>query len=68
MSAFTFARRDEWKWTAMIAQPEYVTPSLFEECVDRGGEEEGYFSFRRDAVRALREGKAVQIMHVGPFL
>jgi hypothetical protein len=68
ISAFMAARRDEWKWTAMIAQPEYVTRALFESAVTEVKKKKGGLS----AIGLMRfkpfaEGKAAQIMHIGPF-
>ena len=33
MREFSAARKDEWKWTMMIMQPEIVTPALFSQAV-----------------------------------
>jgi len=67
LSAFTLARREEWKWTAMIAQPEYVTPSLFEEALIEVERKKGISLSGVMRFEPFEEGRAVQIMYVGPF-
>ena len=67
MSAFTEGRRDEWKWTLMIMQPEFVTKAMFDEAVEKVRKKNA--PAKLDAVRFERyeEGSAVQILHIGPF-
>ncbi len=67
MSAFILGSRDQWKWTAMIAQPRYVTRSLFEAAVHEVERKKGLALLGKVRLETLREGKAAQIMHVGPF-
>ena len=67
MSAFTSARRDEWKWTAMIAQPECVTPPLFKGALAEVERKKGISLSAVMRLEPLSEGKAAQIMHIGPF-
>lgn len=34
MDAFITAKKDDWDWTMMIMQPEWITPEMFDEgCV-----------------------------------
>lgn len=67
MSRFSIDAKSDWNWTLMIMQPDFV-PSDF---ITKGVEE-----FRRKknppALTKIRceffaEGKAAQIMHIGPF-
>ena len=34
MSAFTAGRKDDWKWTVMIMQPEFITPKMVAEATE----------------------------------
>lgn len=60
-------RRDQWRWTAMVMQPDFVTEEHF-----RATAEEVMSSKMAktiDKVRFARfgEGLAVQTLHLGPF-
>jgi hypothetical protein len=66
MSAFNLGDKDRWMWTAMIAQPEYVTHDLFAAAV-KEVERKKRLSLPVIRFESFSEGKAVQIMHIGPF-
>ena len=67
MARFSADRKDEWKWTAMIAQPRYVTRDLFQAAVSEVERKKGIAVSGTVRLETFREGKTVQIMHVGPF-
>jgi hypothetical protein len=67
MSAFVLERRDEWKWTAMIAQPKYLNPDLFTAAVETVEKKKHLSSVGNIRFETFREGKAAQLMHLGPF-
>ncbi len=66
-SSFTKAgRRDEWRWTLMILQPDWITREMVERAIDRT------LAKRHDKPESLRletflEGRCLQKLHVGPF-
>ena len=66
MSKF-MENRDLWKWTAMIMQPKYVTADLFTEAVKQVRKKKAPAALDKVRFECYHEGKAVQIMHVGPF-
>jgi len=66
MSAFTLGDRDQWMWTAMIAQPKYVTQDLFAAAV-KEVERKKRLSLPGIRFESFSEGKAAQIMHIGPY-
>jgi hypothetical protein len=57
----------EWLWTLMIAQPDHITPVMFEQAREDVRRKKA--SDRLDEVRLerFREGTSVQIMHIGPY-
>ncbi|MBI4927379.1 MAG: GyrI-like domain-containing protein [Anaerolineae bacterium] len=63
---FSFDDRANWRWTMMIAQPEWVTPERFErarvEALKKGKSQAA-----RARLETLDEGRAAQIMHIGPY-
>jgi hypothetical protein len=66
MSKF-IENRDLWKWTAMIMQPKYVTADLFTEAVKQVRRKKAPAALDKVRFECYHEGKAAQIMHVGPF-
>ncbi len=67
MSQFSVDRKGDWKWTAMIMQPEYVTPSVVAEGFEQVKKKKNPAALSRVRLEAFSEGKAAQIMHLGPF-
>jgi hypothetical protein len=66
-TAFSANRRADWRWTAMIMQPEQVTPELFAEALVRAGRKKGLSALPDLRLETFREGTAVQVLHRGPF-
>lgn len=67
MSAFTTGNKDAWKWTVMIMQPEFITGKMFEKAKGEVEKKKKPVSLPLVKFEAFREGKAAQIMHIGPF-
>ena len=64
--AFTADRRDEWRWTMMIAVPDFVDESLYASAVEKAGKKLGAVPVTL-RFEPYEEGLAVQIMHVGSY-
>ncbi|MBN1935696.1 MAG: GyrI-like domain-containing protein [Anaerolineae bacterium] len=68
MAGFSLDRRGDWRWTMMIAQPEWITADLVQAALAQ-------VARKRDAPVALpqirfeayHEGLSAQIMHIGPY-
>ncbi len=67
MSAFSTGNKDAWKWTLMIMQPEFVTPQMVEEAMKEVERKKKPASLPLVRFESFKEGKAAQIMHIGPF-
>jgi hypothetical protein len=67
LSAFALNNRDRWKWTAMIAQPRYVNRGLFSAAVSEVERKKHLALLTSMRFETFHEGKAAQIMYVGPF-
>jgi hypothetical protein len=67
MSAFSDGKKDDWKWTLMIMQPEFITQAMVEEAMKEVGRKKKPVSLHLARFETFREGKAAQIMHIGPF-
>lgn len=66
MTAFTADRKEEWLWTMMIMQPDWITNEMFADCVEKAGKKLGDppSSLR---LEAFKEGQSVHILHIGPY-
>jgi hypothetical protein len=67
MSAYSMKNKDLWKWTLMVMQPEYVTYSLFVGAQEHLKKKKDKSFMPEVIFEAYWEGKAAQIMHIGPF-
>lgn len=67
MSQFSTENKGTWKWTLMIMQPEYITMDLFNEAVQQVKKKKNAVALQKVRFESFSEGKAAQIMHVGPF-
>lgn len=67
MAQFSVTRKDEWQWTLMILQPALVTESLVETCRSALARKKDLPALSNVEFAAFEEGKAAQILHVGPF-
>ncbi len=66
-SAFIEKRKDEWKWTLMIMQPEFITGEMVNEAIEKVSIKKNPRALSQVRFEAFEEAQAVQIMHRGPF-
>ena len=67
MSSFSVENKDAWKWTLMIMQPELVTKQMVQEAIENVKAKKNPTSLPLVRFESFEEGKAAQIMHIGPF-
>lgn len=67
MQKFTTLNKDEWKWTMMIMQPEFITAKLVDDAIDEMLKKKKLAARPNVRFEKFTEGKAAQIMHLGPF-
>ncbi|NTV15748.1 MAG: hypothetical protein HGA96_17765 [Desulfobulbaceae bacterium] len=67
MPRFSPDRKDDWLWTLMIRQPDLVTRELVEEAVAQVRKKKNPVALAQLRYEAFAEGRAAQILHVGPF-
>jgi len=65
-NCFSLDDRDNWKWTIMIRQPEFVTNEVFEWAKAEVKNKKGLNSDRA-RFEVFDEGLCVQAMHKGPY-
>jgi hypothetical protein len=66
MSAYTSGRKEEWLWTMMIMQPDWISEKMFVEVLKKTIAKKGA---PPETLRfeSYDEGLSVQIMHIGPY-
>ncbi len=64
---FDFEERHRWKWMVMIMQPEFVTSRMFNEALKIAKEKKELPALWSMRLEKWKEGKAAQILHVGPY-
>lgn len=67
MVRFSIDAKGDWQWTLMIMQPPLVTQGLVDEAVAQVRKKKDTAALVSLRFAAFFEGKAAQIMHVGPF-
>jgi hypothetical protein len=67
MREFSVARKDDWKWTMMIMQPEIVTPDLFSQAVSEALKKKEQPALSKLRLEHFHEGLAAQILYFGAY-
>ena len=67
MAEFSLERKDEWDWTMMVMQPEWVTAEQFEEARAEVVRKKNPPALSKMRFETYYEGLSVQIMYIGPF-
>jgi len=65
--AFESGDRARWKWTMMITQPDFVTRDVIDAAVAKVKKEKEHLAFVDVRFERFAEGRAAQVLHVGPF-
>ena len=64
---FTARDKDAWRWTMMIAQPDWITAAMVDEATGRTTTTKPHVHVERVRFAEFAEGPAVQTLHVGPY-
>jgi hypothetical protein len=64
---FHQADKSSWKWTAMIAQPEFITQAEVDAAIGEVRIKKNPAALGRVRFEVLSEGAAAQILHIGPY-
>ncbi len=68
MSVFTSNYdKSKWLWTAMIMVPDWITEDMFLQALEDAAVKNRPVALEKLRMAELREGKCVQILHLGPF-
>jgi hypothetical protein len=64
---FDIQQPGNWKWTAMILQPDHITPALLQEALVQLKQKKPSPALDLLRLETFREGLCVQMMHIGPY-
>lgn len=64
---FDVNKKQDWLWTSMIRQPEFVTQNVFDWAIKECKKKKPEIDTTKAKLIAFDEGLCVQIMHVGPY-
>jgi hypothetical protein len=67
MGVFITGDKSAWDWTMMIRQPDVVTEDLLAEAINKVREKKGLAAAAIMRLDNLTEGRAAQVLHVGPY-
>jgi hypothetical protein len=68
LDVFDPEQKDAWRWTLMILQPEFITRAMLKVALADLGERRGRTpALSRIRLTTFNEGRAVQMLHVGPY-
>jgi hypothetical protein len=67
MSAFTLGKKDDWKWTIMIMQPDFLTREMVKDAIAEVAKKKKPISLPLVRFESFREGKSAQTLHIGHF-
>jgi len=67
MSAFSTGDKSNWKWTAMIMQPSFVTAEIIAEAIADVKKKKNPPAIGKLRFESLAEGTCAQTLHIGPF-
>lgn len=65
---FDITKPDNWLYTVMILQPDFITRKMFDEALDQLREKRGDNPiFSKLRLEKFAEGLSMQTMHIGPY-
>jgi len=64
---FDIARPENWRWTAMIMQPDHVTAEMYQEALAQLRRKKPGPTLDKLRFETFHEGLCMQIMHIGPY-
>ncbi len=67
ISDFKAGKKERWKWTLMIMQPDFVTNDMVKKAIEEVGKKKELAAIAKIRFETLHEGLSAQIMHIGPY-
>ena len=67
MTHFIMGNKEEWKWTAMIMQPEFITKNRVDKAIEEVKKKKDLAGLTKIRFSSFNEGLSAQTMYVGPY-
>ena len=67
MNQFSVDRKENWDWTMMILQPDFITQAHFYAAVDEIHKKKPSAALEKVRLECFNEGLSAQILHIGPY-
>ena len=67
MELFSVESKEDWLWTMMIMQPDFVTSEIVEDNRAVVIKKKGFPKLEEIVFQSYYEGLSVQLMHIGPY-
>lgn len=67
MEQFDIEYKENWLWTLMIMQPDFITNELYKEATNKVFREKKLVALEKLRFERYDEGLSTQILHIGPF-
>jgi hypothetical protein len=65
---FDINKKDNWLYTVMMLQPDFITPEMFEQAREQVRKKRGDSAvLTKMRFEPFEEGLCVQVMHIGPY-
>jgi len=64
---FDIRHPGNWKWRAMIMQPDHITPVMYQRGLEDLRKKKENPSIEKMRMESFQEGLSMQIMHIGPY-
>lgn len=67
IETFSTDAKEDWLWTAMIMQPDFVDDEIFNKIVEQVRAKKNLLSIDKIRLESYDEGQAAQTLYVGPY-
>lgn len=67
MTQFTTLKKEDWRWTMMLLQPDFITPALVQEAKHIAHKKKPLAALAEVRFETFEEGLAAQILYVGAY-
>jgi hypothetical protein len=64
---FDFNKKEAWKWTMMIMQPQHITKKMFRDALEQVRKKRENPALPKIRLESFHEGLSLQMMHIGPY-
>ena len=67
MASFSVEKKEDWQWTLMIMQPEYIDEEMVTTARKEVARKKNPPALSQVRFASFHEGRAAQTLHIGPF-